>query len=463
MMNMENFQVRDDVSIKEALVKIDRNHHGFILTTDKDGRVNGLATDGDIRTGLVNGLTLESPLAGCANKNFFWATAETPRESLLKQLDHKIRVIPILDQHHRLATILTRDHIPMRQEERIFARAKAPVRVSFGGGGSDVSPYFSEFGGAVINATVSIFSHATLRLREDDRVQVHSRDLGESVDCENLDAFLAHKGNFGLIQSLLKAIKPNFGFDLFLQSDFPMSSGLGGSAVVGASILGCFNEFRNDKWDQHELAEIAFQAERLHLGVSGGWQDQYAAVFGGVNFMEFNEHENLIHPIRLPKETLLELEESLILCNTLTTHDSGNIHDDQKEQTKRDDVRKMIQSNVDLTYAMRNDLLRGRLHNFGECLHKAWLIKRGFSTKISNNRLDRIYQQARENGVVGGKLLGAGGGGFFLFYVPPFSRHHVLDWMAKEGLVYTPFRFEESGLQSWKVRENKSYSKECTP
>jgi D-glycero-alpha-D-manno-heptose-7-phosphate kinase len=232
-----------------------------------------------------------------------------------------------------------------------------------------------------------------------------------------------------------------------------MKSGLGGSAVVSSAILGCFNQFRNDKWDQHEIAEIAYQAERLHLGVAGGWQDQYATVFGGLNFMEFNKDQNIIHPIRVPKDVLLELEESLVLCYTGTTHDSGNIHNDQKEQTKNTNTKDRIQSNVDLTYQMRNHLLRGRLTEFGHCLNTAWQFKRSFSSKISSPWLDSIYDRALENGAIGGKILGAGGGGYFLFYVPSFSRHRLMNWIESEGLVYTPFRFEESGLQSWTVRE----------
>lgn len=452
-MSFENFTISFGASIRKALSHIDANQKGFVLVVDDSQGVVGIATDGDIRRRLLDEFTLTDAISNCMNMDFVWASRDTPREVVLKQLDHKIHFIPILDDERRLISILTRDYLPGRDEERVYSRAKAPVRISFGGGGSDVSPYFSEHSGAVINVTISLHSHATLRVRDDEKLFIHSRDLNTSLDFSDLDAFLAHKGSVGLIQSVIKAINPSFGFELFLQSDFPINSGLGGSAVVSASILGCFNQFRHDRWDQHELAELAFQAERLHFGVSGGWQDQYATVFGGLNFMEFNHAQNVIHPIRLPKEVMLELEESLILCNTGTTHDSGHIHDDQKQQTKSEEIRKKIQANVDLTYKMRNHLLRGRLLEFGNCLNNAWEIKRGLSSRISNDWLDTMYGRALLNGVVGGKLLGAGGGGYFLFYVPPFARHQVLNWIQSEGLAYTPFRFEESGLQSWTVRE----------
>ena len=163
-------------------------------------------------------------------------------------------------------------------------------------GGSDLTHYFVDEGGAVINTTISLFSHATLRLRNDKQVIVHSRDLRDSLHASNLQEVFSHKGKFGLLQALLKTVHPDFGFELYLHSDFPMNSGLGGSAVVSAAVLGCFNQFRQDRWDLHELAELAFQAERLYQGVSGGWQDQYATVFGGFNFMEFRMDQNIVHP-----------------------------------------------------------------------------------------------------------------------------------------------------------------------
>ena len=198
--------------------------------------------------------------------------------------------------------------------------------MSFGGGGSDLTHYFSENDlGAVINTTISLYSHATLRMRDDSRVIVKSLDLGETLNEDSLGSALAQPGRFGLIQALLRAINPEFGFELYIHSDFPMCSGVGGSAAVLSSILGCFNQFRRDQWDLHELAEIAYQAER-HFGIAGGWQDQYATVFGGFNFMEFRMDQNIVHPLRIQPEILLELEESFVLCDTRTPHNSREIH-----------------------------------------------------------------------------------------------------------------------------------------
>jgi D-glycero-alpha-D-manno-heptose-7-phosphate kinase len=454
-MNLDLFKINKNSTIQDALIKIESNHKGFILVTNDDESIVGIATDGDIRRKLLENITIDDKIIFCTNQNFVSASLETPNEILLKQLDHKIKAIPVLDSFNKLVTIVTKDHIPQKAEEKTYARAKSPVRISFGGGGSDTSSYFISNKGAVINATISLFSHSTLKLRNDEKIIINSLDLGEKIEFNEFRELLNYNGKFSLILSLIKTIKPTFGFELYLHSDFPMSSGLGGSAVVTSSILGCFNQLRNDKWDQYEIAEIAFQSERLNLGVAGGWQDQYATVFGGLNFMEFNRDQNIIHPIRLNPEILLELEESLILCYTGITHDSGSIHNDQKEQTKSTLVKERIESNVQLTFEMRNYLLKGKLYDFGKALHKAWELKKSFSTKISNPILDNVYEGAIQNGAIGGKLLGAGGGGYFLFYVQPFDKLKLMSWLESKNLKYTPFVFEDKGLQSWTVREKK--------
>ena len=456
-MKLENFLIVASASIREALLRIEANNHGIVLTTDPTGAVVGLATDGDIRRKLLEGTSLEDQIAVCANAEFMWAARDTPREALLKKLDHRIKVIPILDAKGFLTGIISRDRLPIQTEEPVYSRARSPVRISFGGGGSDLTHYFKGEIGAVINTAISLYSHATLRLRNDEKIIIHSRDIGETLYADNLAGSMLIKGRFGLIQALLKAIQPDFGFELYLHSDFPMNSGLGGSAVVSAAVLGCFNQFRRDQWDLHEVAELAYQAERLYLGVAGGWQDQYATVFGGFNFMEFRMDQNIVHPLRIHSDTLLELEESLILCDTGTTHDSGDIHQDQRQQMQKDHIRQQVKTNVELTYRMRNQLLRGKLLQFGQSLHEAWQFKRQFSAKISTVRLDDVYDSALKHGAIGGKLLGAGGGGFFIFYVPPFRKHDLMTNLKQSGLKIRPFRFEPEGLRAWTARERKNH------
>ena len=452
-MKKENFIISGKASIKDALKRIQINKEGFVLLENLNKEIYALATDGDIRTGLLKGISLDNHIEEIGNKDFFYASNDTSHELLLKKLDSNIKFIPILDDHKKLINFFNKDSFPKKIESDVFYRSKSPVRISFGGGGSDVSKYFNDYRGAVINSTISLYSHVTLKINKNKKIKIHSLDLNESIEFKDLNELNSYqKGSFSLISSVINAVNPTFGFELYIRSDYPMSSGLGGSAVISSAILGCFNQLRNDKWDLYEIAEIAFQAERIQLQISGGWQDQYATVFGGFNFMEFSKNQNLIHPIRMPKNSLLELEENLILCYTGTNHDSGSIHDDQAEQTKSLSVKEKIKENVDLTYKMRDYLLKGKLNKLGQCLNETWKIKRSLSSKISNNRLDEIYSKALKNGVIGGKLLGAGGGGYFLFFTTPFNRHKVMNWIKEEKLIHTPFIFETNGLQSWTVR-----------
>ena len=452
-MNFENFLINSKVTIGDTLKKIEKNSKGFILVYDKNKSIIGVVTDGDIRRALIKKINIKDSVTRCINKNFLFERADTPRELLLKKLDNNTKFIPILDSNNILINIITKDNIPLIEEQKVYTRSKSPVRISFGGGGSDTSSFFNYSKGAVINATISLYTHTLLTLRDDKIIIINSNDINDCIEFKNFNELSSYDGKFNLIKAIIKVIKPSFGFELFIDSDFPMKSGLGGSSVVTSSILGCFNQFRNDKWDQYDISELAFQAERLHMGIAGGWQDQYATVFGGLNFMEFDDKQNLINPIRLSKDVSLQLEESLILCYTGTAHDSGDIHDDQKEQTNLDDVKKRIKKNVNLTYKMRKLLLKGKLNEFGKCLHKAWELKRSFSSKISNKYLNDIYDGAIKNGAIGGKLLGAGGGGYFLFYTQASNRLKLIKWIKEYGLEYTPFIFEDKGLQSWTVRE----------
>jgi len=449
------FLISLNTNLRSALEKIDENHHGIIFATNDENKICGVATDGDIRRKLLEGASLEDSIQNCVNTEFVWVDELATREQILKQLDHHIKVIPILNKYKELVNIISKESFPTEPESSVYARAKSPVRISFGGGGSDLTHYFINAGGAVINATVSLYTHATLHIRHDGSIKIHSRDLNDTLEGNDLQEVLKHNGKFGLIQAVLKTIHPNYGFELYLHSDFPMKSGLGGSAVVAAAIFGCFNQFRRDKWDLYEISELAYQAERLYLGVAGGWQDQYATVFGGINFMEFKADQNVIHPLRISHDVMLELEESLILCDTGTIHESGDIHEDQKAELNKSEMQELVKQNVDLTFLMRDQLLRGRLLEFGQTLDKAWHLKRKFSKKISNLYLDSIYENAKINGAIGGKLLGAGGGGFFLFYVPSKSKNSLMDAMQQLGNTVRPFRFELEGLRSWTVRENK--------
>ena len=415
-----------------------------------------MLTDGDVRRHLLEGGTLDDGIDTICNFEFAYGQVSDSREALLKKFDNGVRVIPIIDpQSKHVVNIVSKDNFPIHMEEPVFARARAPVRVSFGGSGSDVTNYFNVARGAVISSTISLYSHATLRVRYDNVINIYSRDLGATLKANSLKEFeMLNDEKFGLVIAVVALIKPEFGFDLYLYSDYPPKSGLGGSSAIAATILGCFNEMRKDKWDLYELSDIAYQAERHDLGIAGGWQDQYATIFGGMNFIEFKMDQNVVHPLRIPTNAKMELEESFVLCWVGGSHDSSDIHTDQRKMTANKNIQELVSKNVGISENIRDELLRGRLAKIGDLMDQAWNIKKQLSNKISSDRLDSIYQVAMENGALGGKLLGAGGGGYFLFFVSPFKKNLLMAALEDLSLIIQPFCFDSQGMTSWTVREN---------
>ncbi len=450
---LSNACIPATASIQDAFRQLNSNRMGILFAEDANARIIGCVTDGDIRRRLLLDEDLSVPLSSFMNTNFVWAPAGTSREQILKLLDHRVHFVPILDDELQLIDVCSRDEFAADAESEVFARARAPVRITFGGGGTDLTHFFVDSGGVVINAAINKYAHTTLRKRTDSSVRIYSHDLKSAVEAES-QADLKFDGTLDLIVAVIKLIQPTFGFEMEVAADFPVGSGLGGSASVAAAVIGCFNEFRSDPWDRHQISEMAFQAERLILNIPGGWQDQYAAVFGGFNYMEFTADHNVILPLRLEPRTVAELQEALLLCYTGRDHDSGAIHRDQRVQlgAPKSKAAESGSRKIELTLEMKRKLLRGDVYGYGKLLHEAWLLKRQDSPMITDSELDQIYSCAMANGALGGKILGAGGGGYFLFFVPPFQRYRVFDALSQEGYRCERVMFDESGLESWRTR-----------
>jgi len=451
-LTLDNIAIQATASIQQALQQLNTNQAGIVFVVAESGKVEGCLTDGDIRRQLLKDGNFSVAVGSFMNRNFVCATPVTPREQILKLLDHRVRVVPLLDEAGRLVRLCTREDFQLQDETEVFARARVPARISFGGGGTDLTHYFIDQGGVVISATIAKYAHASLRRRTDGRIRIYSHDLRKVVEADSLSD-LGTDGDLNLIRSVVQLIKPSFGFDLEVACDFPVGSGLGGSAAVSVAVIGCFGQFRIDPWDRHQIAEMAFQAERFLLNIPGGWQDQYAAVFGGINYMEFDATENVIMSLRLDERILRELEACLVLCHTGKGHDSGRIHADQKKNMKASvsaEAAALRQKSI--TEEMRRRLLRGDVYGYGELLHQAWLAKRELSPLISDSQIDTIYEHGRSNGALGGKILGAGGGGYILFFVPPFERYGLCSAMETHGLHTERVMFDETGLKAWTMR-----------
>jgi D-glycero-alpha-D-manno-heptose-7-phosphate kinase len=338
-------------------------------------------------------------------------------------------------------------------------KARAPMRIGFFGGGTDVSPYAEEHGGVVLNCTINLFVRCMLRASPTPGIAIHSLDL-EAVS--RMVAGRTWDGKLALPQAVLDAmpdLHPNTadeatGFSITMFSDVPPGSGLGSSSALVVSMLKLLYAAYNAAPDAHNLAELAYRIERVDLSIPGGRQDQYAAVFGGMCVYHFGRGRVIVEPVLSDPAALLELESSLIL---------GYIGDRRllTRHLMADQVRRLVEGDTlryhDETKAFVDEatkLLRSsRIADFGRLLHDAWEVKKAFSPHIAPPIVDEVYTLAQKHGAWGGKITGAGGGGFMVFACP-FERRLELERVLSEaGVVVRPFSFVTHGVQSWAVEE----------
>lgn len=442
----------DEQPVRQAIQRLETSRIQIAFVLDAADRLVGVVTNGDIRRFLLEGGQIADSVRLCMNRSFRSVPEDSSREDLLKLLDLGLNAIPRLDAAGRLIDVVTPSSLPTVPEAPVLVRSRAPARVSFGGGGSDVTYFFVDQPGAVLSTTISLFCHVTLIPRNDTEIHLHSEDIGIVQRYVSIDDLQIRLEQNSLLAATVSVIRPSFGFELYARSDFPIGSGLGGSSAVTTAVVSAFNELRLDRWTPYEIAEVSFQAERLCFGVAGGWQDQYASAFGGFNLIEFDGTRNLVHPIRLDEAIVDELEECLILCDTEVTHESDAIHRAQRVDFDKGKIATDLKDAVDVCRKMHHHLIRGELAEFGRSLHAGWQLKRALTSTVSNARIDEVYSAAMSAGASGGKLLGAGGGGFFLFFVEPRFRRAVTESLKSAGCRLSAFRFESRGVVSWRTK-----------
>lgn len=335
--------------------------------------------------------------------------------------------------------------------ETTVIRAKAPLRLSFVGGGTDLPHYYEEHGGAVLSTTINRYSYVTLYPRQDSRICIKSLDFGYSVDYQ-LEEKPVYDGVMDLAKAVIARMGSNLGFELDVHTEAPPGSGLGGSSAVTAAIIGALGEYTGVVLNEYELAELNYVIEREDLGIAGGKQDQYATTFGGFNLIEFHPSRVLVTPLRLRQETLNELETHIMLCYTGSIRPSIGLIDSQVRAYERDEgaVRAGMRRLHEMVFEMKEALLRDDLSKFGELLDAAYGNKKRMNPKVSNKHIDQLYGLARENGAVGGKLCGAGGGGYLMLFVEGARRHEVRERLQEAGGKFADFSFEKHGLQVWR-------------
>ncbi|MFI5195524.1 MAG: dehydrogenase [Chitinophagales bacterium] len=337
-------------------------------------------------------------------------------------------------------------------------RSKAPLRIGLAGGGTDVSPYCDLYGGAILNATISLYAYATIEPLNEPKIIIEAVDRGEIFSFDKSDklpingALDLAKGAYNYIVSKYGPVPS--GFKLSTIVDAPAGSGLGSSSTLMVAIIGVFGEWLNLPLGEYDIAQMAYDVERVELAMAGGKQDQYAATFGGVNFMEFyKDNKVIVNPLRIKPEYLHELENNLLLYFTATSRLSSTIIEAQSQNVK-DKNKESIDAMHHLkeqAVMMKEALLMGNIHDIGRILDFGFRYKKQMAKGISNTNMDEIYEAALKAGATGGKISGAGGGGFMMFYCPANTRHAVKKALEHFGGSISPYQFTESGLFTWHI------------
>jgi D-glycero-alpha-D-manno-heptose-7-phosphate kinase len=338
-------------------------------------------------------------------------------------------------------------------------RSKAPLRIGLAGGGTDVSPYCDLYGGAILNATISLSAHASIEPTQTGMIELEALDRNEHQSFP-VSTILPIDGSLDLLKGVYNHIQTAYpfvtkGLKISTYVDAPAGSGLGTSSTLVVSILGAFVEMLKLPLGDYDIAHLAYSIERQELNLAGGRQDQYAATFGGVNFMEFYGNDQVIvNPLRIRAEYIHELEHNLLLYFTSTSRESATII---KEQVKNVEGKneKSIEAMHQLkeqARRMKEALLKGQLQEIGEILDFGFQQKRNMATNISNASIENIYNAAIKAGATGGKISGAGGGGFMIFYCPGNSRYSVASALHAFGGQVKPYSFTSYGLSTWSTQ-----------
>jgi D-glycero-alpha-D-manno-heptose-7-phosphate kinase len=341
---------------------------------------------------------------------------------------------------------------------RTTIRARAPLRLGLAGGGTDLSPYCEDFGGAVLNCTIDKYAYAFVSARNDDNVVFRAVDLGIE---ETFPLSAPSNGKLALHAGVYRHFVTKFADGIPFAAtittnvDAPAGSGLGSSSALVVALVDALRAYLNVPLGPYDVAHLAFFIERIDLGLAGGKQDQYASAFGGVNFIEFLSGDRVIvNPLRMPDAVLNEVETSIVVSFSGQSRQSAAIIDNQTAGMKSGTVRTLDalhQLKAD-AIDMKRALLQGKVDEMATILNRSWISKKATADAVTNPQLDALYEIGRRAGALGGKVSGAGGGGYMMFIVPPEERFRLVTALNEAGALATPVKFTALGCETWQVR-----------
>jgi D-glycero-alpha-D-manno-heptose-7-phosphate kinase len=316
--------------------------------------------------------------------------------------------------------------------------SRTPLRMSFVGGGSDLPAFYRRFGGAVVSTAIRKYVYVTVNPKFDHRIRI-SYSKTEEVDTVSR---IKHP----LVRESMKLLDIPGGLEITSIADIPSrGTGLGSSSSFTVGLLHALHASAGRYASAEQLAREACHIEIERCGEPIGRQDQYAAAYGGLNFIQFHPDDSVsVDPVVCRRETLLRLQEdTLVFYTGLTRRAAGILKDQQKAMASERPKQRAMKRMVALAHELRDQLQKNNLEAFGELLHQNWVLKRGITGDITNRRIDEWYEAGRREGALGGKLLGAGQGGFLMFYAPR-ARHEAIVRRLR-GLRHVPITFEPEG------------------
>lgn len=454
---MHKFLINQNNSIEDAFLKFNKNKVNYLVVTEDSLKVLGVITEGDIRRYFLEKKNTNAKIKDCMKTKYIYAKTDTLYEKCIKLLDDKIKFLPILDKKKRLVDIYTNENISYKLKTKNYNyHCRSPLRISFCGGGSDVTYFFKNYESVVLNATINLYSNCIVTIRNDSKIIISSHNLSKKIQFELSDGFHIVKKeypNFEFVIELISIIKPQMGFNMTLYSDAPIGSGLGGSSALASSILGSLSLAFNKDYSKRDLSELSYAAERYSLNIPGGWQDQYSTVMGGFNIMKFSKKYNSIIPLNIKKDILYQLEDMIFLCFIDKKRNKINPHSDQIKNFKENSIqiKNYLRQNVRISNMMIEDIVNDQINSFIEKINLLWSLKKKTSSMISNKYVDKMINFLLKSGAKSTKLLGAGVGGYIIAFVPYENQQDFKDKLNKRNFNFKKINFDLSGLVSWRT------------
>jgi D-glycero-alpha-D-manno-heptose-7-phosphate kinase len=454
---LSNITFQPSTSIKKVLSLLNitapfTGGKGFGIIVDKHGKCIGTISDGDIRRSL-NNYKISDPIKKIYNKKFIYINeGERPNKILriyeeeLKK-NNRISTLPVLDKNKKIVDIINYNDFLNEKNSPQFVKAKVPIRISFSGGGTDFSNHINKKKTFVLSSTIDKSIFVSVNKRLDQKILITNKSTKQKY---YLDVKKINKNN--LISNIIKLLKPNFGFEMFIDSDFDPGTGLGGSSALTLAIIACIKRLQNERvTDYYNLINSAYKFERMASKISGGWQDYYSCLMGGFNWIEMDQDDNLVSALKLSDNTVLDLESNMLLFRFGKKRSSAIIQNKnliylKKNKKKINVIYNLFKKN---SLSMKKSLLQNNISKFSELLDVSWELKKKVTPYSSNNKFNKIYENLKKIGIKGGKILGAGQSGYFLVYVEPKYQIKTTEFLKKKNIIETKFNFTQKGMQIW--------------